>query len=197
MSLPVKSRQPTTAGFSRRLESAHEIRNPNRAGRSLSKLRIPQGPLLVGAVLAGLVMLGAVFTYRRVSRGRTRDRIVLTALRLAALAVVVAVPVDALVNQSFELLRGGGQVLLFAHTKRGAETPVDLARICVDEVDLMGSYSADFTLQKQVAKLVFSRQLDIRPLITHRFPLAETAAAVELASNPTPESLKVLVSQIL
>lgn len=111
-------------------------------------------------------------------------------------AVVIAVPVDALVKQAFELLRGGGQALLFAHTKRGAETPVDLARICVDEVDLIGSYSADFTLQKQVAKLVFSRQLDVRPLITHRFPLAETAAAVELASNPTPESLKILVSQI-
>jgi L-iditol 2-dehydrogenase len=110
-------------------------------------------------------------------------------------AVVVAVPVDALVKQSFELLRGGGQVLLFAHTKRGAETPVDLARICVDEVDLLGSYSADFTLQKQVARLVFSRQLDVRPLITHRFSLAETAAAVELAANPTPESLKILVAQ--
>jgi L-iditol 2-dehydrogenase len=110
-------------------------------------------------------------------------------------AVIVAVPVDALVKKSFELLRGGGQVLIFAHTKRGAETPVDLARICVDEVDLIGSYSADFTLQKQVARLVFSRQLDVRPLITHRFPLAETAAAVELASHPTPESLKILVSQ--
>jgi L-iditol 2-dehydrogenase len=65
----------------------------------------------------------------------------------------------------------------------------------VDEVDLLGSYSADFTLQKQVARLVFSRQLDVRSLITHRFPLHETAAAVELASHPTPESLKVLVSQ--
>jgi L-iditol 2-dehydrogenase len=111
-------------------------------------------------------------------------------------AAIIAVPVDALVRQAFDLLRGGGQVLLFAHTKRGAEVPVDLARVCVDEVDLIGSYSADFTLQKQVARLVFSRQLDVRPLITHRFPLAQTAAAVELASNPTPESLKVLVSQM-
>ena len=110
-------------------------------------------------------------------------------------AVIVAVPVDALVKQSFELLRGGGQILLFAHTKRGAEFPVDLSRVCVDEVDLLGSYSSDFTLQKKVAPLVFSRQLDVRPLITHRFPLAKTAAAVELASHPTPESLKILVSQ--
>ena len=130
---------------------------------------------------------------RSVARGPlSLSRITHHASRLDA--VIVAVPVDALVKQSFELLRGGGQVLLFAHTKRGADFPVDLARICVDEVDLLGSYSADFTLQKHVARLVFNRQLDVRPLITHRFPLAETAAAVELAANPTPESLKVLVS---
>jgi threonine dehydrogenase-like Zn-dependent dehydrogenase len=41
--------------------------------------------------------------------------------------------------------------------------------------------------------LVFRRQLDVRPLVTHRFPLAETAAAIALASRPTPDSLKILV----
>ena len=96
-----------------------------------------------------------------------------------------------------QLIRGAGQILLFAHTKRGAMTELDLASICVDEKDLIGSYSADFTLQKEVARIVFSRQLDVRPLISHRFPLDETAEAVELAAHPTPESLKILVSQEL
>src|SRR5208282_2573467 len=72
---------------------------------------------------------------------------------------------------------------------------LDLAAVCVDEKDLLGSYSSDFTLQKEVARLVFRRQLDVRPLITHRFPLAETAAAVELAAHPTADSLKILVTQ--
>jgi L-iditol 2-dehydrogenase len=44
-----------------------------------------------------------------------------------------------------------------------------------------------------VARLVFSRKLDVRRLITHRFPLAEVAAAVELASKPAPDSLKILI----
>ena len=43
--------------------------------------------------------------------------------------------------------------------------------------------------------LVFSRKLDVRRLITHQFPLAETAAAVDLAAHPTAESLKVVVAQ--
>ena len=63
----------------------------------------------------------------------------------------------------------------------------------MDEKDLIGSYSSDFTLQAEVARLVFSRRLDVRPLITHYFPLAETAKAVALASRPASDSLKILV----
>jgi L-iditol 2-dehydrogenase len=110
-------------------------------------------------------------------------------------AAVIAVPSDTVVREAQALLRGGGQVLLFSHTRRGAQTTLDLATVCMDEKDLIGSYSADFELQAEAARLVFSRKLDVRRLITHRFPLAQTAAAVELASHPTPESLKVVVVQ--
>ena len=131
-------------------------------------------------------------------------------------AAIIAVPSDAAVQQALQLVRGGGQVLLFAHTKRTgrAELPLrqaarqrvpadhslqpsafslDLASICLDEKDLIGSYSSDFTLQAEVARLVFSRRLDVRPLITHCFPLEQTADAVALASHPTADSLKILV----
>ena len=85
-------------------------------------------------------------------------------------------------------------MLLFAHTVRGHPSPIDLGRICVDEKALTGSYSSDFLLQKRVARLVFSRRMDVRPLITHRFTLDQTAAAIGLASKPTPESLKIIVT---
>ncbi|HEX3797926.1 MAG TPA: alcohol dehydrogenase catalytic domain-containing protein [Verrucomicrobiae bacterium] len=118
----------------------------------------------------------------KITRGRGLD------------AAVIAVPSDAAVLQAQELLRGAGQLLLFAHTKRGSQMSVDPSSVCVDEKDLLGSYSADFTIQKEVAKLVFSRKLDVRKLVTHEFPLEETAVAVELASNPRPESLKIIVA---
>jgi len=131
------------------------------------------GTARVAASLAELV--------HRVTRGRGAD------------AAVVAVPLDPVVTECLQLVRGAGQVLLFSHTRRGAETAVDLASVCVDEKDLIGSYSADYTLQRQVARLVFSRQLDVRALITHRFPLEKTAEAVALAARPQPDSLKVMV----
>jgi L-iditol 2-dehydrogenase len=112
-------------------------------------------------------------------------------------AAVIAVPSDDAVRQAMELVRGSGQLLLFANTRKGVESRLDLSCICLEEKDLIGSYSADFTLQEEVARLVFSRRLNIRPLITHTFPLAETAAAVALASKPTDDSLKVAVVQQL
>jgi L-iditol 2-dehydrogenase len=120
---------------------------------------------------------------KRMTKGRGLD------------AAVIAVPSDAVVQEAQQLVRGGGQVLLFSHTRRGAETAVDLATICVDEKDLFGSYSADFLLQAEVARLVFSRQLDAHRLITHQFSLEQTAEAIALASHPTGESLKIVVRQ--
>jgi len=110
-------------------------------------------------------------------------------------AAIIAVPSNAVVREAQSLVRGGGQVLLFSHTRRGEQTALDLATICVDEKDLIGSYSADFLLQEEVARLVFSRKLDVRKLITHQFPLEKTAEAIELAANPTADSLKVVVIQ--
>ena len=118
---------------------------------------------------------------RQLTRGRGVD------------AAVVAVPVDEALVQARDLVRGAGQIMLFAHTRRGIQTGVDLASICVDEKDLLGSYAADFRLQKEVARYVFSRQLDIRQLVTHEMPLDQTAQAFELAHHPTPESLKIVV----
>ena len=143
-------------------------------------------------------------------------------LRYASLdAAIITVPSDEVVRQALQLVRGGGQILLFAHTKRAEDgcrktedggrrsdirhptsdirhpasvlCPLDLASVCLDEKDLLGSYSSDFTLQDEVARLVFSRQLDVRPLISHRFPLEQTAAAVQLAGRPTENSLKIMV----
>ena len=109
---------------------------------------------------------------------------------------VICAPVDEAVRQAQEAINGAGKVLLFAHTRRGVEAPLDLSGVCVDEKDLIGSYSSDFMLQDEVAKLVFARKLDVEALITNKFPLEQTAAAVELAAHPTAHSLKIVVEQL-
>ena len=110
-------------------------------------------------------------------------------------AAVVTVPSDAAVHQAQELSRGAGRVLLFAHTRRGDSSELDLSAVCLDEKDLIGSYSSDFTLQNEVAELVFARRFDVRELITHQFPLEQTEDAIRLAARPAAGSLKIVIVQ--
>ena len=122
------------------------------------------------------------------------DKILRITRRRGVDAVVLAIPSSAILSETQRLVRGGGRILLFGDTRRGEGVPLDLASICVDEKDLVGSYSSDVTLQKQVARLVFQRRMDVRPLISHRFELADAAQAIQQASQPAGNSLKIVVS---
>jgi len=129
----------------------------------------------------------------RANDARFPDRVMTLTRDRGVDAAILCVSSDEALFQAQKLVRGAGQVLLFAHTHRGVKTGLDLSAVCMDEKDLIGSYSADFMLQQEVADCVFSRKLDVRQLVTHQFPLEKTAAAVELATHPTPKSLKVIV----
>lgn len=108
-------------------------------------------------------------------------------------AVVLTVAGSGVVAEAMQFVRGGGKVLLFAHTKRGEEAALDLARVCMDEKDLLGSYSSDFTLQAEVAKLVFSGQMGVEGLVSNLLPLERVAEAMDRSSAPCGKSLKLVV----
>jgi L-iditol 2-dehydrogenase len=139
---------------------------------------------------------GARWTLRA-DAGNFRDQARVTGGKNGWDAAVISIPSDAAVEDAIELVRGGGKVLLFGHTRRGERGNLDFTRICVDEKDLIGSYSSDFALQKKTAALVFGCRLNIGRLITHQFSLEQAGKAIEMASSPTENSLKVVVSQEL
>jgi L-iditol 2-dehydrogenase len=107
---------------------------------------------------------------------------------------VVAVASSAVVAQAFEAVRPGGKVLLFAQTRLGDPLEVDAGAVCMLEKDLIGSYSADIDLQDASAELVFSRKINVRDLISHRFPLEEIESAIQMAVTPRENSLKIMVT---
>ncbi len=108
-------------------------------------------------------------------------------------AVLLAVAGDPLIPIAMNAARPGGRVLLFAQTQHG-EAPVDPAAICMDEKSLLGSYSASVDIQDEGARLVFDgyrNGFDLTPLISHRFALADAVEAIEVASQPTSDSMKI------
>jgi L-iditol 2-dehydrogenase len=108
---------------------------------------------------------------------------------------LVAVGSDALIKVAMNAIRPGGRVMLFASTQHG-EAPFDPAAVCMDEKTLMGSYSASVAIQDDVTRLVFEgyrNGFDLTNLISHRFSLEDAVAAIDLASHPQADSMKIVI----
>lgn len=107
--------------------------------------------------------------------------------------VFVATAVKGLVEQAIGWTRPGAKICLFAQTSDKERIELSGASICVGERIVFGSYSASVDLQKLSADLVFSGALPVKLLISHRLPLANIEEAFALATNPTENSLKIIV----
>jgi len=108
---------------------------------------------------------------------------------------LLAVGGNGLIKTAMDSIRPGGRVVLFAQTQHG-EAPFDPAAVCMDEKTLMGSYSASVAIQDEVTQMVFEgyrNGFDLTNLISHRFPLEDAVAAIDLASHPQADSLKIVI----
>lgn len=108
-------------------------------------------------------------------------------------AVVVAASAPGIATQAMEYSRPGSRILLFAQTSHQERIELSGADVCVGERMIFGSYSASVDLQKESAELVFGGELPIEDLISHRFPLDQIRAGIDLALHPEPTSLKIVV----
>ena len=106
---------------------------------------------------------------------------------------LVAAASPAAVEAALKAVRPAGRVVLFAQTRLGEMAPIDLGQIGKLEKELIGSYSASVDLQEEAAQLVFSRKIQVKPLITHRFSLDQIQEAIRVALNPSAKSLKVII----
>jgi L-iditol 2-dehydrogenase len=108
-------------------------------------------------------------------------------------AVIVATNAKGLVDEALKISRPGARILLFAQTSTTDRIEISGADICVGERILLGSYSADVNLQGESARLVFSGELPLEQLISHRVSLTRIREGIETALHPSERSLKVVV----
>ena len=105
---------------------------------------------------------------------------------------------NALIKTAMDAVRPGGRVMLFAQTQHGDAT-IDPGAVCMDEKTLMGSYSSSFEILDEVTDLVFGgyrNGFDLTQLISHRFPLEQAVEAIEIASHPKADSMKIMLEPV-
>jgi L-iditol 2-dehydrogenase len=108
---------------------------------------------------------------------------------------LLAVGGNALIQVAMDAIRPGGRVVLFAQTQHG-EAPFDPATVCMDEKTLMGSYSSSVSFNEDVNRLIFDgyrNGFDVTQLISHRFSLEDAVKAIDLASHPQADSMKIVI----
>ncbi len=135
---------------------------------------------------------GAEFCWDPSARSVTAEVKELTEGRGADL-VIVATSAPGIVDQAIACSRPGSRILLFAQTAATERIEATGADICVGERTLFGCYSASVDLQKESATLVFSGELPLEELISHRLPLVKIRSGFDLALHPGPNSLKIIV----
>jgi L-iditol 2-dehydrogenase len=97
----------------------------------------------------------------------------------------------AAIAAGFAAVAPGGTLCLYAPPDPGQALALDGHALYVGEIDVCASYSAGPEDMRTALGLIASGRVDPAPLVTHRLPLEETAAALELARRG--EAVKALV----
>ena len=115
-----------------------------------------------------------------VTEGRGADVVVVTAPNVKAL------------EDGIQICRKGGTLCLFAPTQPEVQARLSPHRLFFSEIKIVPSYSTSHIETRLALQLIGSGRFRAKELITHRFPLNQTAEAFKVAAY-NKECLKVIV----
>jgi L-iditol 2-dehydrogenase len=105
---------------------------------------------------------------------------------------IIASGSKAAILQGLRSVRKGGEVCLFGVPPKGSVLEYDISDFYNSEQRMVTSYGAAEPDVKEALKVLSSRGPEFARLITHRFPLARFAEAVDAASSA--RAMKVVVT---
>ena len=105
--------------------------------------------------------------------------------------VIVCIGIPQLVNDAFRLARKGGRVNIFAGLAGKGWAEVEANLIHYNQLQVTGQTGARRSDFETALELIESGRVDAQKMITHRFPLWDTAEAIETVTSG--EGIKVAV----
>ena len=111
----------------------------------------------------------------------------------AAALIIVACGGEKAIETALTLAGPGSKILIFAESSPDTFVRLDPNKVYHQELTLLSSYSSTPAEQKEALELLASKRLNLKPLITHRFPLEKLSDAVKLTVNPK-KSLKIIIT---
>ncbi|MFD2331669.1 zinc-binding dehydrogenase [Cohnella sp. GCM10020058] len=107
--------------------------------------------------------------------------------------VIDAAGTERSVRTSIELLKSGGQLLVFGLP--GNPILVDVSTVVLKELTLMGSTNAPHVWPR-VIEMLAGGTVRVNPLITRRYSFDRLDEALAFARDPASEAVKVIVTEL-
>ena len=104
---------------------------------------------------------------------------------------VICIGIPALVNEAVQLTRPGGRVNIFAGLAGKGLAEVEANLIHYKELDVTGTSNSRRREFAAALRLIETGDVDVKPMITHRYPLSEAVEAIEMSASG--EGIKVAV----
>lgn len=105
--------------------------------------------------------------------------------------VIVAIGNPQAIETGFSVVGAMGSVNLFASTNPPTKVSFDPNLVHHSEVSIIGSYDKTRADLREATRLIDEGKIDVKPLITHRFGLADTDKA--LVALEKGEGVKIMV----
>jgi L-iditol 2-dehydrogenase len=107
--------------------------------------------------------------------------------------VIEAIGLAATWEQALKLVRKGGTVLEFGGCPPGTEIKIDTELLHYGEVTVLGAFHTTPLHFKKALKLIASRTIDVRPLITRRMKLEDIKEAFNILST-SKSDIKIAIN---
>ena len=118
---------------------------------------------------------------RKINDGRLADSIIVCTGSISA------------IGQALKSVERGGTVLFFAPTDKDVTIPLSINELFWrNDITLTTSYAGDRSDHLTALKLIQTRRVSVRDMITHRLGLAETGLGFELVAKAR-DSIKVII----
>lgn len=108
--------------------------------------------------------------------------------------VIVCAGAPKAIEDALKSVRRGGTILFFAATNKGVTIPFSINQtFWRTEVTLTSSYAGSPKEHEEALKLIKSKKLKLKEMITHRLPLSETGEGFRLVSS-AKDSIKIIIT---
>lgn len=96
-------------------------------------------------------------------------------------------------EEALKSIERGGTILFFAATDKGVRIPISINDLFWrNEITLMSSYAGSPKDHAEALKLISSKKINVRDMITHRLRLQETGKGFKLVAE-AKDSIKVII----